>query len=1008
MRRILLPLLLLTIVNSYAQTDTLFWFAAPDISSDYSYDKTIVLKISSYQQPCIVTVSQPANGGLPIQTFSLPANSIQSFDLTTWLDQIECAPGNVVQNKGLKISSNNKIGVYYEVNGNGPNPEMFALKGRNALGTKFFISSQNILDNTPTYDPLPYSSFNIVATEDNCILSIIPTSNIIGHLANVPFQLTLNKGQTYAAIASSQAAAQHLSGSVVSSTKPIAVTLSDDLLFGNLYGGICSDLAGDQTVPVTIVGNEYIAFKSDLNNPHDKVYITATQNLTDVFQDGVLANTLNSGQSIELPVTNSSTYIKSSAPVYVYQLSGVGCEVGTAILPKINCTGSSSVSVARSTIEAFVITILVKNGAQNSFQVNNSGGVVTGASFNVVPGTGGLYYFARISLPLSGYPNGSVITIANSKDVFQLGVLQGGVNSGASFGYFSDFNSLQANANTGTKNPCAGATISLSAETISSATYTWTGPKSFLSDVQNPSINNISSANTGDYFLKVAVPGCGTYNDTIHIKVNPVSSSTINYSICQGQTFEGYSTTGSYIDTLAAANGCDSIRKINLIVKPSASSIINLSICQGQQFAGYNATGSYIDTLISANGCDSMRTINLLIKPRSSSTITQTICQGDIFLGYNSTGTYIDTLRAANGCDSIRMINLTVKPILFSIINKAICTGQSYQGYSYTGTYIDTLVTTAGCDSIRTINLTLSSTVISFIDRSICQGENYVGYTHSGIYTDTLVSFGGCDSIRTINLIIKPILFTTINQVICEGENYAGYFKTGSYIDTLKNGASCDSIRTIHLVVRPSYSTTLNKVICKGATYSGYALTGTYIDTLSASNGCDSIQTLNLTVVDLPQPDLGVDVAICREDSITLRPGTFLTYLWHDGSTQGINLANAPGLYFVTVTNMCGSAKDEIFISERSCDIYFPNAFTPNSDQKNDVFKILNGDRTTNFYFAIYDRWGEKVFEANDYKKGWDGNKNNLPADAGTYIWYCKFKDSNILKTMKGSVILIR
>ncbi len=1009
MKRISLLIILLAVTFiSDAQTDTTFWFAAPFISTDYSYNKPIVLKISSYQQPCSVTVSQPANGGLPTQTFSIPANSIQSVDLTAWLTNIECSPGNIIQNRGLKITSDNKIGVYYEVNGNGPNPEMFALKGKNALGNQFYISSQYLLNNTPTYNPLPYSSFNIVATEDNTIVSINPTSNITGHAANVPFQVTLNRGQTYAAIASSQVAAQHLQGSAVSSSKPIAITLCDDLLFGNIYGGVCSDLAGDQTVPIDVIGNEYIAFKSNLNYPYDKVYITATQNFTNVTQDGVLIKVLNIGQSVELTVSNSSTYIKTSAPAYAYQLSGIGCEVGSAILPKVNCSGSSSVSVARSTNEPFVITLLVKAGAQNNFMINNTSGVITGSQFNVVPGTAGIYYFARIDLPLSNYPNGSIISINNPSDVFQLGVLQGGVLSGGSFGYFSDFNSLQANANTINSNPCLGNTISLLAETISSGTYNWTGPNGFTSNLQNPVLNNIAVSNTGSYILKVTVPGCAIYNDTIALKVKPPSFSNISQTICEGLSFNGYNKTGTYIDTLIAANGCDSVRTINLTVKPRSLSTINQTICQGKAVAGYSTTGTYIDTLIAANGCDSIRTINLIVKPRSLSTINQTICQGNNFFGYNTSGTYIDTLISANGCDSIRTINLTVKPTKYSIINQSLCPGQSYNGYTVTGTYIDTLVAFNGCDSIRTINLLVNPILFSHIDQTICQGKTYAGYSSAGIYIDTLVSVMGCDSVRTINLSIKPASFTNINQILCQGENYAGYKTSGIYIDTLQGVNSCDSIRTLNLIVKPSSNTFINLTICRGENYFGYTASGIFNDTLIASNGCDSIRTLNLMVVDQPIPDLGLDKIICETDSLKISPGIFPSYLWQDGSNKSYFIVKNPGLYSVTVSNTCGTGTDEIILTGSVCEIYFPNAFSPNKDSKNDVFKILNGDRIANYYMAIFDRWGNKVFETNDTKKGWDGNYKGQPAEPGAYIWTSRFNESNSLRKMRGSVLLIR
>ncbi len=1055
MKRITLSAILVFIqLFAFAQTDTTFWFAAPDISSDYSYDRPIHLRISSLQQPCMVTVSQPANGGLPTQTLNIPANSTQSIDLTTWLSNIECAPGDVVQNKGIKITSDNKISVYYEVNANGPNPELFSLKGGNALGNQFYISSQYILDNTPTYNPLPYSSFNIVASQDNTVVTITPTKNIIGHAANVPFNITLNKGQTYAAIATSQLASQHLQGSYVNATKPISITLSDDLLYGPPYGGICSDLAGDQTVPTSVVGTEYIAFQSSLNSPYDKVYITATQNATSVTQDGVLITSLNAGQSIELTVSNSVTYIKTSAPAYAYQLSGYGCEAGSAVLPKINCTGSSSVSVARSTNETFTATLLIKNGSQNNFLVNGVPGIITAGQFNVVPGTGGIYYYAKIDLPLGSYPNGTIIKISNSTDIFQCGILEGDV-SGVAFGYFSDFNTINTNLFSSNSNPCTGTNVQLSAGTISSATYSWSGPNGFSSSSQNPMINNVSILNSGKYILTLTEPGCGVFKDSITIAVRPKPASIINQAICAGQNYAGYTATGTYIDTLVAANGCDSVRTINLTVKPRQFASVSLSICQGQTFLGHSTTGTYVDTLVASNGCDSILTINLTVKPRSFSTISQTICQGQTYLGHGVSGTYIDTLVAANGCDSLRTLNLTVKPKSVSTVNQSICQGQSFAGYNVTGKYVDTLIAANGCDSIRTINLIVNSKTFSTINQVICPGQSFAGYTTTGTYVDTLINSHGCDSIRTINLTLNPRIYATINvsicqgqtylghsttgtyidtltatngcdsvlttnlttkprtfssitQIICEGQNYLGHNLSGTYVDTLVGANGCDSLRTLNLTVKPKSFSTVNQSICAGQTYAGYSTSGTYVDTLVSANGCDSIRTINLAVINKPVPNLGNDTSICINDKISISPGIFDSYLWQDGSTQNPFTVTMPGLYSVTVSNLCGSANDNIVISERSCEIYFPNAFTPNADGNNDVFNILNAFNLQDYHLAIFDRWGVKVFESNDYTKGWNGKIKDVSASVGVYVWYCNYKKGNVPKFMKGTVTLLR
>ena len=122
------------------------------------------------------------------------------------------------------------------------NPEIFSLKGKNALGTSFFVPFQNKIENSSAYSPLPYSSFDIVATEDNTTVSITPKQNIVGHSANLTFNINLNRGQTYSARAASQGAVQHPTGSTVSSNKPIAITIKDDLLEGGtFFGGFCRD-----------------------------------------------------------------------------------------------------------------------------------------------------------------------------------------------------------------------------------------------------------------------------------------------------------------------------------------------------------------------------------------------------------------------------------------------------------------------------------------------------------------------------------------------------------------------------------------------------------------------------------------------------------------------------------------------------------------------------------------------------------------------------------------------
>lgn len=243
-----------------AQLDTVFWFVAPEVAQQHG-DRPIVFRFATLANPATITISQPANPLFPTQVLNLAANSAQTLDLTPWIDIVENKPANTTLNYGFKISATANITAYYEVNPTcACNPDIFSLKGKNSVGTSFITPFQNFLNNAS----YARSAFNIVATQDNTTITIIPTQNIVGHAANVPFNIVLNKGQTYSAENVSILAGQHLGGSVIISDKPIAVTLSDDTAQGTPYGG-CADLMGDQLIPTSIIGSEYIAIKGYLN-----------------------------------------------------------------------------------------------------------------------------------------------------------------------------------------------------------------------------------------------------------------------------------------------------------------------------------------------------------------------------------------------------------------------------------------------------------------------------------------------------------------------------------------------------------------------------------------------------------------------------------------------------------------------------------------------------------------------------------------------------------------------
>lgn len=80
------------------------------------------------------------------------------------------------------------------------------------------------------------------------------------------------------------------------------------------------------------------------------------------------------------------------------------------------------------------------------------------------------------------------------------------------------------------------------------------------------------------------------------------------------------------------------------------------------------------------------------------------------------------------------------------------------------------------------------------------------------------------------------------------------------------------------------------------------------------------------------------------------------------------------------------------FPEEKTFDFFIPNAFTPNGDGDNDIFKpVLNQD-LTNYVFCIYSRWGELIFKTTDPMEGWDGNTSgDNGASVGVYVWELRY-----------------
>jgi len=90
--------------------------------------------------------------------------------------------------------------------------------------------------------------------------------------------------------------------------------------------------------------------------------------------------------------------------------------------------------------------------------------------------------------------------------------------------------------------------------------------------------------------------------------------------------------------------------------------------------------------------------------------------------------------------------------------------------------------------------------------------------------------------------------------------------------------------------------------------------------------------------------------------------------------------------------------------------IYIPNAFTPDQDMLNEIWKpVISGIDEDNYMLSIYDRWGKMLFYTEDTNTGWNGKVNGKEVEGGVYVYYLSYR--NLMgKTFKlrGVVTLVR
>jgi gliding motility-associated-like protein len=480
-------------------------------------------------------------------------------------------------------------------------------------------------------------------------------------------------------------------------------------------------------------------------------------------------------------------------------------------------------------------------------------------------------------------------------------------------------------------------------------------------------------------------------NSASYQNSSTVSSGTISYNWNLGNTQTSTATSpgpitynpGNYTVTLIVTtdkNCKDTLQQPVGFTLAPYSSYPDSTICNGQTVQ-LNASGGNSYLWQPSTGLTNPAIANPVASPSTTTIYTVNISQTD-FSGNNCTFPLTNTI--------------TVNPTVTANFT-----------YAQSGCTNTISFTDSSYANITDWNWNFGD---GFTDNS--QNPTH-SYSTTGNYTVTLIAdnlYGCSDTVQDVLSVgsFSPISVSA-QSTICSG-NSVQLNATGGVSYQWSPAAGLNNPNIPNPVASPTATTQYSVSISQ----------------VSGTDTCVSVLTTSVTIAAYPTTNL---VAFANPDTINLGESTQLGTLTSGGSivwSPAYNISNvtdpnptANPLHTTTYTAMYTDANGcsfpvssvTVWVLASSCEektVFVPNTFTPNSDGKNDILFARSG-LLQEIYFAVYDRWGQLVFETTDLTKGWDGNFNGKACNPDVFGYYIKYKCNNGEESFKkGNVTLIR
>lgn len=540
-------------------------------------------------------------------------------------------------------------------------------------------------------------------------------------------------------------------------------------------------------------------------------------------------------------------------------------------------------------------------------------------------------------------------------------------------------------------------------------TYAWTPASGAIA---NANLQNTTGMPPGtmDYYVTVTDIAGGCFDvDTVHVDVINISTLTVTPA-------GPYCVNGS-IDTLQVSVPLGTGAFTGTGITNGALGVFDPSVAGvGTHQIIYAVSGSC------GTGAD---TIDVVVIPTPDATITPVgnqcvtgsainlsgVTPGGSWSGTGITDTLLGTFNPAVAGVGSYIITYTLYAPCYSQDTAIVSvTSQLDASITHTGPY---------CAAFPSATLTAVDPGGTWSGAGITDAVNGIfdpGTAGPGTHVITYTISGLCGAVGYDTIVVMPsptISFTSDVNQGCEPTlvNYSSTTNQpgGTYSWDLGDGHTS-------IVQNPSNLYTVN---------GSYAVTLIYtnpigcVDTLVVNNYITIFSQPHAAYNASPQPTTILSPEVTFTDEST---GLVDQWNWTVGNLVNTTQQNFSytfadtGSYPVTliVTNIHGcldTVQGNVFIAPVVM-FYAPNAFTPNSNANNDVFKVYgDGIDKSTFEMSIFNRWGQRIFKTNNYDEGWNGGVGNKgePVEIDVYVWKVTFKDfAGMPREYIGHVTLIK